>query len=69
MMKELTLQDLDGQQVELLPARETLYSFGDTFSLNLAAVDATNTSAALTVASLWSNTHSTALQAITVQQS
>lgn len=68
MMKELTLQELEGQQVELLPSRETLYSFGDTFNLNLAAVDATNTSAALNVASLWANAHSTALQAITVSQ-
>jgi len=67
-MTELSIQDLDGQQVELLPARETLYSFGDTFSLNLAAVDATNTSAALNVASLWSNAHSTALQGINVIQ-
>jgi hypothetical protein len=67
-MTELTIQDLDGQQVELLPARETLYSFGDTFSLNLAAVDAANTSAALNVASLWSNAHSIALQSVHVSQ-
>ncbi len=66
-MKELTFLELEGQQAELLPSRETLY-FGTDYSFNLAAIDATNTSVALNAASLWSNAHSTALQGITVVQ-
>jgi len=68
-MTELTIQDLDGQQVELLPARETLtYYGGDSLSLNLAAVEATNSSMALNLASLWSHADSAALQSIHVSQ-
>jgi hypothetical protein len=63
MMKELTLQELEGQQVELLPSRETLF-----LDLNWADVTATNTSVALNAGSIFSNAHSTALQAVYVVQ-
>lgn len=63
MMKELTLQELEGQQVELLPSRETLF-----LDLNWADVTATNTSVALNAGSLLSTAHSTALQAVFVNQ-
>jgi hypothetical protein len=41
-MKELTIQELEGQQGELLPSRETLF-----LDTNSANVFATNTSLAL----------------------
>lgn len=66
MMKELTIQELDGQQVELLPSRETLYFGGD--SVNLASVYATNTSVALNAGSLFSAAYSAAVQNIAVVQ-
>ena len=62
-MKELTLQELEGEQVELLPSRETL-----SLDLNWADVTATNTSVALNAGSIFSTAHSTALQAVFVQQ-
>ncbi len=64
-MKELTIQDLDGQHVELLPSRETLYIDA---SFDLAGVMAHNTSLAVNAGSLWSNAYSAALQSINVVQ-
>ncbi len=66
MMKELTIQELEGQQVELLPSRETLYFGGD--SINLASVYANNTSMALNAGALFSHAYSAAVQNITVVQ-
>lgn len=66
MMKELTIQELESQSVELLPSRETLYFGGD--SINLASVYANNTSVALNAASLFSEAHSSAVQNIAVLQ-
>jgi hypothetical protein len=63
MMKELTLQELEGQQVELLPSRETLF-----LDLNWADVTATNTSVALNAGSYFAHANSTALQAVYVVQ-
>lgn len=63
MMKELTLQELEGQQVELLPSRETLF-----FDLNWADVTATNTSLAVNTGSFLSDAHSIALQSVHVSQ-
>ncbi|TLM74979.1 hypothetical protein [Pseudarthrobacter sp. NamB4] len=64
-MKELSIQDLDGQQVELLPPRETLYIDG---SLDLAGVMAHNTSLAVNAGSLFSNAYSAALQNVEIKQ-
>jgi hypothetical protein len=66
MMKELTIQELEGQSVELLPSRETLNFGGDSY--NWAAVTATNTSLALNATALFSNAYSAAVQTITVTQ-
>ncbi|MDQ5863186.1 MAG: hypothetical protein M3536_13095 [Actinomycetota bacterium] len=59
MMKELTIQELDGQQVELLPSRETLF-----LDTNWASVYATNTSLALNAGSLFATANSAAVQTI-----
>jgi hypothetical protein len=64
MKKELTIQELESQQVELLPSRETL--FWD--STNWASVVASNTSLALNAASLLSSANSSAVQTILVAQ-
>ncbi|MET4146017.1 hypothetical protein [Arthrobacter sp. UYCo732] len=63
-MKELTIQELEGQQVELLPSRETLF-----LNANWASVYATNTSLALNAGSLLATAHSSAVQTILVAQS
>ncbi|WP_141001555.1 hypothetical protein [Pseudarthrobacter phenanthrenivorans] len=63
MMKELTMQELEAQGVELLPSRETLF-----LDANWAGVYAANTSAALNAASLFSTAHSMASQNIAVLQ-
>jgi hypothetical protein len=62
-MKELTIQELDGQQVELLPCRETLF-----LDQNWASVYANNTSLALNAGSLFAVAHSSAEQYIAVLQ-
>lgn len=64
MRKELTIEELDSQQVELLPARETL-SAGWGHAAN---VWATNSSMAFNAASFASYANSTALQSVTVIQ-
>jgi hypothetical protein len=65
MRKELTFTELESENVELLPVRETLtYS-----STNWAAVYATNSSMAFNAASLGSVAHSSAGQSISVVQS
>lgn len=64
-MKELTIQDLAGQQVELLPSRETLYIDG---SFDLAGVMAHNASLAVNAGSLFSNAYSAALQNVEIAQ-
>ncbi len=64
MMKELTIQELEGQQVELLPSRETLFLV----DADWANVYATNSSVALNAASLFSVAHSSAVQNIAVVQ-
>lgn len=63
MRKELSLLELDEEQVELLPARETLY-----FNHNWANVWASNSSMALNAATLYSNAYSQAVQSVTVAQ-
>ncbi|QHK21532.1 hypothetical protein GU243_19585 [Pseudarthrobacter psychrotolerans] len=63
MMKELTIQELESQQVELLPSRETLF-----LDTNWAGVYATNTSLALNAGSLFATANSAAVQTILVAQ-
>jgi hypothetical protein len=65
MRKELTIDELDTEFIELLPARETL-SHGN---FNWASVYASNSSLALNAASFYSSAASTATQTIVVNQS
>jgi hypothetical protein len=64
-MRELSFAELDTERTELLPTRETL-TFGNT---NWANIVASNSSLALNAASLYAVAHSTAAQAIVVNQS
>lgn len=57
------MQELEGQQMELLPSRETLF-----LDTNWANVYATNTSLALNASSFLSVAHSAATQNIAVLQ-
>jgi hypothetical protein len=66
MRKELTFADLDTERVELLPARETLFVFGNH---NWAAVYASNSSAAVNIGTIASLANSQANQAVIVSQS
>jgi hypothetical protein len=63
MKKELTIQELESQQVELLPSRETLF-----LDTNWASVYASNTSLALNAGSLLASANSAAVQTILVAQ-
>jgi hypothetical protein len=63
MHEELSMYELEDERVDLLPARETLH-----FHANWASVVASNSSLALNAASIYSNAHSTASQAIYVYQ-
>jgi hypothetical protein len=63
MSNELALWELDEEQIELLPDRETL-----SFHNNWASVWASNTSVAFNAASLYSNAASAAYQSINVTQ-
>lgn len=62
-MQEFTITELDGQQVELLPSKETLF-----FNVNWANVWASNSSLALNAGTLWSQANSAALQSVSVSQ-
>lgn len=62
MKKELTIQELESQQVELLPSRETLWLD----STSWTSVVASNSSLALNAASLLSSANSAAVQTILV---
>ncbi|HYH76749.1 MAG TPA: hypothetical protein VD841_04515 [Arthrobacter sp.] len=62
-MKELTILELENQQMELLPSRETLF-----LGSNWAGVYATNTSLALNAGSLLSVANSSATQYIGIYQ-
>lgn len=64
MRRELTIAELDTEQTELLPARETL-TFGNT---NWANIVASNSSMALNAASLYAVANSAAYQSIVVNQ-
>jgi hypothetical protein len=63
MRTELTMKELDLQEVELLPAREALGSY------NWASVYASNTAVALNAATFKSSAWATANQYITINQS
>lgn len=63
MKKELTMQELESEQVELLPSRETLF-----LDTNWASVVASNTSLALNAGSLLASANSAAVQTILVAQ-
>ncbi|MFD4422233.1 hypothetical protein ACFWN7_12130 [Agromyces sp. NPDC058484] len=62
-MLKMTLAELDAQSVELLPTKETLF-----FDSNWAAVYASNSSAAVNVATILSAANSAAVQNIAVVQ-
>jgi hypothetical protein len=62
MSKEFTLSELEGVEVELLPAREALGAF------NFASVLASNSSLAANVLSAYSAAESSANQLIVVNQ-
>jgi hypothetical protein len=64
-MTKLTAADLAAETVELLPDRDTLFSFT---KINWAAVYATNSSTALNVLTLGSEANSAALQYVNVSQ-
>lgn len=64
MRRELTIAELDTEQTELLPTRETL-TFGNT---NWANIVATNSSMALNAGSLYAVANSAAYQSIAVNQ-
>ena len=64
MQNELSLMELDGESMELLPDRETL--FFD--AINVANIVATNSSMAFNAATLGSTATSGAWQGITVVQ-
>ncbi|WP_394771404.1 hypothetical protein [Lacisediminihabitans sp.] len=64
-MEKLTIRELEGQSVELLPTRETLFWNSN---LNWAAVYASNSSMAINAATMWSQANSAAMQAISVSQ-
>jgi hypothetical protein len=61
-MTALSFEELRGEQVELLPARETLALF------NWANVSATNLAIAQNTATLLSAAHATATQTVLVMQ-
>ena len=63
MRKQLTVAELDSQQVELLPTKETLSSH-----FHWSSIHAYNASTALNVASLFSHANSAAVQNISVHQ-
>lgn len=62
-MQEFTITELDGQQVELLPSKETLF-----FNVNWANVWASNSSLALNAGTILSQANSAALQSVYVSQ-
>jgi hypothetical protein len=62
-MTEITITELEGESMELLPDRETLF-----FNWNYANVVASNSSLALNAASFFASANSTALQYISVSQ-
>jgi hypothetical protein len=64
-MEKLTITELEGQSVELLPSRETLFL---NFHINWASVMAQNTSTAASVLTFGSWTGSNAMQTISVSQ-
>ena len=64
-MQKLTLTELDGQSVELLPSKETLLF---DFPTNWASVYASNSSLAVSALTLGSYTSSGAWQAVLVSQ-
>ena len=64
MRTELTFEELDSQQVALLPAKETL----DTWSYSVANLVASNTSLAFNVGSYQSYATSGASQSISIAQ-
>ncbi len=63
-MTEYSSSELELQQVELLPAKETLF-----FNHNWANVYATNSALALNAASVLSHATATAVQTVVVTQS
>ena len=64
-MSKLTIADLAAETAEMLPDRDTLWTFN---SFNVAAVAAANSSVAANVATICSLANSAALQSVSVSQ-
>ena len=67
-MNEITLTELEGESMELLPERETLFFNTYWTKTNVAYITASNTSLALNAASLFASANSAAVQTIAVGQ-
>lgn len=65
-MRNLTITELEGQSVEMLPAKETLFF---DYGTNWAAVYASNSSLAVNAATILSQANSAAVQNVAVLQS
>jgi hypothetical protein len=68
-MNEITLRELEGESMELLPERETLFFNTYWTKTNFAYVAASNSSLALNAASLMATATANAVQTIAVGQS
>ncbi len=67
-MNEITLTELAGESMELLPERETLFFNNYWTKTNVAYITASNSSLALNAASLFASANSAAVQTIVVGQ-
>ena len=67
-MNEITLTELEGESMELLPERETLFFNSYLNKTNVANIVASNSSLALNAASLFIHATSNAVQTIMVAQ-
>ncbi|WP_125610269.1 hypothetical protein [Specibacter cremeus] len=65
-MEMMTITELEGESVELLPTKETLFF---NFGHNWAAVWASNSSLAVNAGTILSSANSAALQSVNVVQS
>lgn len=67
-MNEITLTELEGESMELLPERETLLFNSYWTKTNLSYIAASNSSLALNAASMFATANSAAVQTIVVTQ-
>lgn len=62
-MKDFTMTEIEAQQVELLPSKETLF-----FNYNWADVYASNSALAVNANTLFSQANAQALQSVSINQ-